>query len=139
MSREKITKIYFCRIRKSFQVIFWSVFGTEDYYVTRLDVFRAEFTELIGTMLFAFYHLIVVLVFMNMLIALMTKSMEAVEVSLVKQWHFFLADIFAENRYLTIPIDFNIKMFEKKSIAYDVFLFVLTLFEITCILVPSKQ
>ena len=67
------------------QIVFWSLFGTEEYQVTQLDVFQAEFTVTLGTILFAFYHLILVLVLINMIIALMTRSMESVEVSLVKQ------------------------------------------------------
>ena len=59
------------------------MFDSGDLGVTNLDGYQAEFTEHVGVLLFSTYQLVLVLVFLNMIIALMTRSIEAVQVTLI--------------------------------------------------------
>ena len=66
----------------SMQTIFWALFGMDNADSTSLDGFNADFTETIGVLLFALYNWILVVVLLNMLIALMSQSLETITVNL---------------------------------------------------------
>ena len=63
------------------QTIFWALFGMDNADSTSLEGFDADITETIGVLLFAIYNVIMVVVLLNMLIALMSQSLEYITVS----------------------------------------------------------
>ena len=64
----------------SMQTIFWALFGMDDADSTSLGGFQADFTQAVGMFLFGVYNWIMVVVLLNMLIALMSQSLETITV-----------------------------------------------------------
>ena len=71
-----------CRAEHGFASLFWSVFGLTDLssFETQSKVFGI--TSKTGQALFGLFQLITVIVAVNMLIAMMTRSFESIAVSL---------------------------------------------------------
>ena len=62
------------------QTIFWALFGMDDADSTSLEGFHADFTQAVGMLLFGVYNWIMVVVLLNMLIALMSQSLDTITV-----------------------------------------------------------
>ena len=72
------------RLEYTFRSIFWTVFGLRDSKAVELGKgFQSRLTESVGYIVFAVYNWGAVIVFLNMLIAMMTRSFDKIAVSLL--------------------------------------------------------
>ena len=60
--------------------VFWSLFGRGEISVVELDDFEHFFTETVGYWMFGVYNIATVTVLLNMLIAMMSRSFEIIQV-----------------------------------------------------------
>ena len=67
----------------TFQTVFWSVFGLGDGASVKLDPFENSLTEAFGYVLYGAFHIASIIVLLNMLIAMMTKSYEDIMVGIL--------------------------------------------------------
>lgn len=70
------------RLEYTFRTVFWALFGLSD--ARRVEIgkgFQSRFTESVGYIVFGVYNWAVVIVLLNMLIAMMTRSFEKITVS----------------------------------------------------------
>jgi hypothetical protein len=59
----------------------WSLFGLgQDDYI-KLTPFDNNFTEMLGRLLYLFYHIFLIIILLNVLIASMTQTYEKILVS----------------------------------------------------------
>lgn len=65
----------------TFRTVFWSMFGRGDTDVVKLDDYDNVFTEDIGYIIYGAYNISMVIVLLNMLIAMMTRSYQDITVS----------------------------------------------------------
>ena len=65
----------------TFKSIFWSIFGLGDQNSIKLDPFKNSLTEGFGFILYGTFHIASIIVLLNMLIAMMTKSYEDILVN----------------------------------------------------------
>ena len=68
----------------SMETIFWALFGMDDADSTSLEGFQADFTQAVGMLLFGVYNWIMVVVLLNMLIALMSQSLDTITVCIIE-------------------------------------------------------
>ena len=69
-------------IEKTFTTMFWAMFGMGESSVVKLgDSYNGGFTERIGYIVFGAYNIAIVVILLNMLIAMMSRSFEAIAVS----------------------------------------------------------
>ena len=75
--------LYFVIFRPhiTFRTVFWSLFGRGEPTVVELDPFGHYFTETVGYWIFGVYNITTVIVLLNMLIAMMSRSFEIIQVS----------------------------------------------------------
>jgi len=66
---------------KTFRTVFWSVFGRGGSEVVTLAEYEHYLTENFGYLLYGLYNVIMVTVLINMLIAMMARSYQAIAVS----------------------------------------------------------
>ncbi|KAH3776727.1 hypothetical protein DPMN_178160 [Dreissena polymorpha] len=71
----------FCSPVKTFRSVFWSVFGRGETNVVTLGKYDNPLTENFGYVLYGVYNFIMVTVLINMLIAMMARSFQAIAVS----------------------------------------------------------
>ena len=84
-----MTVLLFCfRIGNTFATLFWSLFGISSPKSTDL-VEDDFFIETVGQGLFMSYHVSAIVVLINMLIAMMTKSFQVIEVGNYFFWDQF--------------------------------------------------
>ena len=67
---------------RTFRTVFWSVFGRGETNVVTLNKYENHVTEDFGYLLYGFYNVIMVTVLINMLIAMMARSYQAIAVRL---------------------------------------------------------
>lgn len=68
----------------TFRTTFWALFGLKDAKTVELgEGFRSRFTESVGYIVFGVYNWGAVIVLLNMLIAMMTRSFDKIAVSLL--------------------------------------------------------
>ena len=72
---EICTRIPFSNIGQSLQNLFWSLFGYYDPLLLQFDV-STPGLDLLGNFLVGAFHVMVLIVLLNMIIALMTKSFD---------------------------------------------------------------
>lgn len=60
--------------------MFWSLFGRGEPTVVMLEPFGHKFTETVGYWIFGFFNISMVIVLLNMLIAMMSRSFEIIQV-----------------------------------------------------------
>jgi len=65
----------------TFRTVFWSMFGRGDTDVVKLENYDNVFTEDIGYIIYGAYNISMVIVLLNMLIAMMTRSYQDITVS----------------------------------------------------------
>lgn len=66
---------------KTVRTVFWSLFGRGDATIVELDEFEHIFTQYVGYWIFGAYNWCSVIVLLNMLIAMMSRSFELIQVS----------------------------------------------------------
>jgi hypothetical protein len=69
------------RIDATFKSLFWALFGLGETDAFSLAPFNSQLTEQFGFILYGSYHVISVIILINMLIASMTLSYENILVS----------------------------------------------------------
>ena len=81
-----------------------------DSDVTELGGYQNHFTETVGLFLFAVYNWITVIVILNMLIAMMSKSFEVVEGDQDVEWKFARTNLYMDyiKDFASLPPPFNI-------------------------------
>ena len=81
--------LYLIRIEKSFTTVFWSLFGMADHTSVTLTSpdgdtgYQGGFTERLGYFVFGTYNYAAVIVLLNMLISMMTRSFDIIQVGYV--------------------------------------------------------
>ena len=68
----------FGTIGSTFQTIFWSIFGLGESENIELKPFENDVTEFFGLILYGTFHIASIIVLLNMLIAMMTRSYESI-------------------------------------------------------------
>ncbi len=69
------------RLEFTFRSIYWTVFGLRDSKSVELGHFQSRLSESVGYIVFAVYNWGAVIVLLNMLIAMMTRSFDKIAVS----------------------------------------------------------
>ncbi|XP_074659035.1 short transient receptor potential channel 3-like [Tubulanus polymorphus] len=89
---------YLTSLSATSSTLFWSIFGySESSYMEIDDYFEKQpITYLVGVVLFAGYHIMIVIVAVNMLIALMSRTIEAVSEEEDMEWKFALTMLHLE-------------------------------------------
>ena len=64
----------------TFRTVFWSLFGRGEPTAVELTEFGHYFTETVGYWIFGVYNITTVIVLLNMLIAMMSRSFEIIQV-----------------------------------------------------------
>ena len=74
--------IFYYSLELTFRTIFWALFGLKDARTVELgEGFDSRFTESVGYIVFGVYNWGAVIVLLNMLIAMMTRSFDKIAVS----------------------------------------------------------
>ncbi|XP_071173975.1 short transient receptor potential channel 7-like [Mytilus edulis] len=101
---------HFGIIDKTFITVFWSLFGRGDPDVVELGDFDSYFIQNVGYVIFGAYNISTVIVLLNMLIAMMSRSFEIIQEEADTEWKFARTKLYME--YIrddaTLPIPFNI-------------------------------
>ena len=71
-----------CSLEYTFRTIFWVLFGLKDARMVELAPYKARLTESVGYIVFGVYNWGAVIILLNMLIAMMTRSFDKIAVSL---------------------------------------------------------
>ena len=67
--------------------LFWSMFGLTDLNTFEIDKPEFQITRETGVTLFGMFQVLIVIVAINMLIAMMTRSFESIVVRLAVEWY----------------------------------------------------
>ena len=67
--------------------LFWSMFGLTDLNTFEIDKPEFHITRETGVTLFGMFQVLIVIVAINMLIAMMTRSFESIVVRLAVEWY----------------------------------------------------
>ncbi|WAR13619.1 TRPC6-like protein, partial [Mya arenaria] len=73
----------------TFRTVFWSLFGRGEPTAVQVEPFGHKFTETIGYWIFGVYNFCTVIVLLNMLIAMMSRSFE-----LIQTFYYMLKSVF---------------------------------------------
>ncbi|CAF4832795.1 unnamed protein product [Rotaria sp. Silwood1] len=84
----------------TFKTVFWSLFGLAEKEAVELGDYDKRFTEIVGYLIYGAFNIANVIVLLNMLIAMMSKSYETIEEHADVEWKFA--------RSGTLPVPFNI-------------------------------
>ncbi len=68
-------------MQRTLNTNFWALFGLSSGTEAKLSPFNNIVTESIGSFIFGAFHITAIVVLINMLIAMMTKSYETIRVS----------------------------------------------------------
>ncbi|CAF1556535.1 unnamed protein product [Rotaria magnacalcarata] len=94
----------------TFKTVFWSLFGLAEKEGVELKGFNKHFTETVGYLIYGAFSIANVIVLLNMLIAMMSKSYETIEEHADVEWKFARSKLYME--YIkeggTLPVPFNI-------------------------------
>ncbi|PRD19179.1 UNVERIFIED_CONTAM: trp-1 [Trichonephila clavipes] len=108
----------YSRIGNTFATLFWSLFGISSPKSTDL-VEDDFFIETVGQGLFMSYHVTAIVVLINMLIAMMTKSFQVIEDHADREWKFARSKLWMGyfDEGSTLPPPFNL-IISPKAICY---------------------
>ncbi|XP_033109678.1 short transient receptor potential channel 3-like [Anneissia japonica] len=104
----------FGSISNTFLTLFWALFGLvgkdNPIVLSSVDDSYYTITKIVGTILFALYHVVMVLVMLNMLIAMMSNSYQEIENDEDVEWKFARAQLWISyfDNSATLPIPFNL-------------------------------
>ncbi|CAL4063112.1 unnamed protein product, partial [Meganyctiphanes norvegica] len=112
-----------------FATLFWSLFGISSPKSTNLSEDH-QFIEAVGQGLFMAYHVMSIIVLMNMLIAMMSSSFQQIEDHADQEWKFARSKLWMSyfDPGSTLPAPFNL-IISPKSVMYffcgirDIFLY----------------
>ncbi|XP_022085140.1 short transient receptor potential channel 4-like isoform X3 [Acanthaster planci] len=102
-------RMYFSSLPETMATLFWALFGLPDLEILDLKGVPHTFTEGVGVGLYAVYHIIAIVVLMNVLIAMMSNTYTRIEEDAEIQWKFSRSKLwmtYFEGRG-TIPPPFN--------------------------------
>lgn len=68
------------RVQYTMSTLFWALFGLPEMNIVDIRGVDHEFTETVGLMLYAAYHVIAIVVLLNVLIAMMSNTYTRIEV-----------------------------------------------------------
>ncbi|CAF2401149.1 unnamed protein product [Rotaria sp. Silwood2] len=91
---------HFGTMATTFKTVFWSLFGLAEKEGVELQKYNKRFTEIVGYLIYGAFNIANVIVLLNMLIAMMSKSYETIEEHADVEWKFA--------RSGTLPVPFNI-------------------------------
>ncbi|CAF0823158.1 unnamed protein product [Rotaria sordida] len=101
---------YFGTMGGTFKTVFWSLFGLSEKDGVKLGEYNNVFTELVGYFIYGTFNIASVIVLLNMLIAMMSKSYETIEEHADVEWKFARSKLYME--YIqeggTLPVPFNV-------------------------------
>ncbi|XP_067652080.1 short transient receptor potential channel 7-like isoform X1 [Haliotis asinina] len=113
MSQHNITTTaekYFGIPDITFRTVFWSMLGRGEHTSVELGDFNNYFTQNVGYWIFGAYNVAIVIVLLNMLIAMMTRSFEIIQAQADTEWKFARSKLYME--YIkddsTLPVPFNV-------------------------------
>ncbi|XP_022343320.2 short transient receptor potential channel 7-like isoform X5 [Crassostrea virginica] len=94
---------------KTVRTVFWSLFGRGDATIVELDEFEHIFTQYVGYWIFGAYNWCSVIVLLNMLIAMMSRSFELIQEDSDTEWKFARSKLYMDyiKSGATLPIPFN--------------------------------
>jgi hypothetical protein len=84
------------RMDATFKTVFWSLFGLAEKEGVQLEDFDKQFTEIIGYLIYGAFNIASVIVLLNMLIAMMSKSYETIEEHADVEWKFARSKLYME-------------------------------------------
>ena len=80
----------------TFKTVFWSLFGLAEKEGVQLEDFDKQFTEVVGYVIYGAFNIASVIVLLNMLIAMMSKSYETIEEHADVEWKFARSKLYME-------------------------------------------
>ncbi len=80
----------------TFKTVFWSLFGLAEKEGVQLEEFNQRFTEIVGYLIYGTFNIASVIVLLNMLIAMMSKSYETIEEHADVEWKFARSKLYME-------------------------------------------
>ena len=95
-SKKEISFVVPRRMLSTFQTVFWSLFGLAEKDGVRLEDYNKRFTETIGYLIYGAFNIASVIVLLNMLIAMMSKSYETIEEHADVEWKFARSKLYME-------------------------------------------
>lgn len=99
----------FADVLATFRTVFWSMFGRGDTDVVKLDQYGNKLTEDIGYIIYGAYNISMVVVLLNMLIAMMTRSYQDITEDADAEWKFarsvLYMDYIGEGMVLPVPLN----------------------------------
>ncbi|CAF1291792.1 unnamed protein product [Adineta steineri] len=100
----------FGTMSSTFKTVFWSLFGLAEKEGVQLNHYNKRFTETVGYLIYGAFNIANVIVLLNMLIAMMSKSYEAIEEHADVEWKFARSKLYMEfiKDGGTLPVPFNI-------------------------------
>ncbi|CAF1249920.1 unnamed protein product, partial [Didymodactylos carnosus] len=101
---------FFGTLGDTFKTVFWSLFGLSEKEGVLLGAYHSKFTEIIGYLIYGAFNIASVIVLLNMLIAMMSKSYETIEEHADVEWKFARSKLYMEyiKEGATLPVPFNI-------------------------------
>ncbi|KAK3086418.1 hypothetical protein FSP39_018180 [Pinctada imbricata] len=102
-------KKYFGDVLSTFRTVFFSMFGRGDTDVVTLGGYENKFTEDTGYIIYGSYNIAMVIVLLNMLIAMMTRSFQDIAEDADTEWKFsrsvLYMDYIGEGGSLPVPLN----------------------------------
>ena len=80
----------------TFKTVFWSLFGLSEKEGVKLGNYQNTFTETVGYLIYGAFNIASVIVLLNMLIAMMSKSYETIEEHADVEWKFARSKLYME-------------------------------------------
>uniref|UniRef100_A0A670HM83 Ion transport domain-containing protein n=1 Tax=Podarcis muralis TaxID=64176 RepID=A0A670HM83_PODMU len=119
---------------ETFQFLFWTMLGMEKHDVVDMPNFFVA--QLVGRVLYGVFTIVMVVVLLNMLIAMITRSFQKIENDADVEWKFARSKLYLSffREGLTLPVPFNI-IPSPKSIFYAV----RGLFRFLCCVTPPAM
>ncbi|KAK3611420.1 hypothetical protein CHS0354_027146 [Potamilus streckersoni] len=95
---------------ETFRTMFWSLFGRGEPDIVRLGGYNNHVTEDIGYNLFGAYNIAMVIVLLNMLIAMMAQSFQAITEDSDREWKFSRSQLYMDyiGSSTTLPVPLNL-------------------------------
>ncbi|XP_055493314.1 short transient receptor potential channel 6-like [Leucoraja erinacea] len=98
----------FTTVEESFKTLFWAIFGLSEVKSVVIN-YDHKFIENIGYVLYGVYHVTMVIVLLNMLIAMINSSFQEIENDADVEWKFARAKLwisyFEEGQTLAVPFN----------------------------------
>ena len=102
--------------------MFWSLFGLAEKEGVLVEDFNKQFTEVAGYLIYGAFNIASVIVLLNMLIAMMSKSYETIEEHADVEWKFARSKLYMEyikegkeNEFLNINHPFDHRFHTKRT------------------------